>query len=342
MNDNAHFLKAIPIPIRWNPGLPVFAKESFLKAVGDEYGWLGGFSRSGELRCILPYTVVRRGFFRMVRLRVETIPQGAWLELDDERSFLNSAMGYFHSIRADMVIPPSNNAVFRTYPDGADAAPYGSYVIDLTQSEDVLWRNIDRIVRQNINSARKKGVQIFEGINHTKPGHQLIAKTFKRSGLPFMSYPSFLKYIEGLGESGLLLRADYEGSLQSFVVFAFSRPCAYAIYAGNCAHQLQGANKFLYWEAIRHFNQLGIARYDFMGARIDPERGSKQEEINLLKKRFGAELKRGFIWKQAIHPLRYRCYGLAARLRTGGDIVDAERHKLTPPRTRPRGPDEAS
>jgi hypothetical protein len=64
-------------------------------------------------------------------------------------------------------------------------------------------------------------------------------------------------------------------------------------------------------------------------ARINPPKGSKQEGINSLKKHFGAKLVQGYMWKYALHPLKYRLYCLAARLRSGGDIVDAERHKLT-------------
>ena len=44
-------IKAEPIKIHWDPSLPVFAKEEFLRAVGDEYGWLGGLDESGTLRC---------------------------------------------------------------------------------------------------------------------------------------------------------------------------------------------------------------------------------------------------------------------------------------------------
>ena len=97
---------------------------------------------------------------------------------------------------------------------------------------------------------------------------------------------------------------------------------------GILPNQHQGANKLLYWEAIRLFKKLGVQRYDFVGARIDPEKGSKQEAINSLKKRFGAKLITGYMWKYSLHPLKYRLYCLAARLRSGGDIVDDERHKM--------------
>lgn len=321
-------MKAIPVDIKWHSGLSIYASESFLKAVGDEYGWLGGMDDSGKLRCVLPYTVIRKAIFRMVRFRVETIPMGEGFDVEEERSFLNSTIEYFRSIGADMIIPASTNTIFRTYPDGADAAPYGSYIIDLRQPEDILWKNINRKYRQNINTALKNGVTIRSGIEYLDATYKSVRDTFKRSKLPFMNHESFKRFVLGLGENGKIMVVDYQGVAQSHVVFGFSNYCAYAIYAGNIANLHQGANKLIYWEAIRLFKQLGVTRYDFVGARIDPEKGSKQEEINSFKKRYGAELIQGYMWKYSLHPLKYRLYCLAARLRSGGDIVDAERHKL--------------
>jgi hypothetical protein len=322
-------MRARPIDISWHPDIPIFANESFLRAVSDEYGWLGGLSDSGELRCVLPYTIIRKAIFRMVRFRVETVPYAADFDIREEKAFLNSAVDYFRSIRADMIIPATTNTIFRTFPDGANAAPYGTYIIDLGLPEATLWKNIDRIMRQNIKSAQKSGIIIRDAIgNELEEAYLLIRETFKRSDLPFMSSGSFSAFLSGLGEYGKTLVADYQGAAQSFVVFAFSSACAYAIYAGNSMSQHQGANKLLYWEAIRLFRNLGIRRYDFVGARINPEKGSKQETLGLFKKRFGATLKHGYIWKYPLHPLKYRLYGLAVRFRSGGDIVDLEKHKL--------------
>lgn len=321
-------MRATPVSINWHSGLPIFASEPFLKAVGDEYGWLGGIDDSGKCRCILPYTIIRKAIFRMVRLRVETIPLDGELDVQEEKSFLNSAIEYFRSIRADIIIPGTNNVIFRIYPDGADVAPYGSYIIDLTQPEEVLWRNIDRIMRQNINSARKEGVSIRNGVGELGKAYKLIVDTFKRSKIPFMSYEAFKRYVLGLGENGKLLIADYKGVVQSCVVFGFSNYCAYAIYAGNIPNLHQGANKLLYWEAICLFKKLGVGFYDFVGARINPEKGSKQEGINLLKKRFGAKLIQGYMWKYPLRPVGSFAYSLGVRFLRGGDIVDNERHKM--------------
>lgn len=324
-------MKATPIPINWHSGLPIFASESFLKAVGDEYGWLGGIDERGKLLCILPFTIIRKAIFRLVRFRVETIAVDKELSIDDEKAFLNSVVQYFRSIGADVIIPATTNTIFRTYPDGADAAPYGSYVIDLTQSEEDIWRNIDRIMRQNIKTAIKKGVTIRDGSNDLESAHKLIVETFQRSKLPFMGYEEFKHFVHGLGNNSKILIADCDGTPQSYAVFGFSDYCAYAIYAGNIDNQQQGANKLLYWEAIRLFKSLGVQRYDFVGARINPEKGSKQDAINSLKRRFGSQLKQGYIWKYAIKSLPYKIYSIASHWRSGGDIVDAERHKLNTP-----------
>ena len=179
-------IRAEPIKIQWDPSLPVFAKEEFLSAVGDEYGWLGGVDESGTLRCFLPYTIVRKAGLRMVRFRVETILRGAGLDILGEQSFLNSVVQHFRKTRADVIIPPTNNTLFRTYPDGAEPAPYGSYVIDLQQPEDVLWRNVSKTTRQNISAAQRDGVSIREGLEFLDPAYDLIRETFRRSKIAFM------------------------------------------------------------------------------------------------------------------------------------------------------------
>jgi lipid II:glycine glycyltransferase (peptidoglycan interpeptide bridge formation enzyme) len=321
-------MKALPIDIRWHEGLPVFASESFLKAVSNEYGWLGGFNDSGQLLCILPYTIIKKLSFKFVRFRVETIRQVEYFSIDEEKAFLDSCLDFFRSKKADVIIPATTNSIFRTYPDGAVAAPYGTYIIDLQPAEEVLWHNIERITRQNIKRAISLGVTVRETKEESPAAYELIRETFKRSSLPFMSFNAFQKYLDGLGQHGLILKAEHQGLAQSYVVFAYSQYRAYAVYAGNSADMMQGANKLLYWEAIKLFKELGVKDYDFVGVRINPEKGSKQDALSSFKRHFGGQLVQGYIWKYPLNPVQYKLYNLAARFRSGGDIVDAERHKM--------------
>lgn len=321
-------IKAEPLPIEWKQNLSIFAKEAFLRAVGDEYGWLGGIDESGTLRCILPYTVVRKAGLRMVRFRTQTISCGVGFDIEREKSFLNSAVQYFRNIGTDVIIPPSNNTLFRTYPDGATAAPYGSYVIDLQRSEQVLWQNISKTSRQRIIAAQRDGVSVREGMDLLDSSYELIRETFRRSKMSFMSRDSFRRLALALGENCKLMVADYHGVAQSYSLIAYSTPSAYWIYGGNIKDQHPGAMKLLQWEAIRLFRTLGVQKYDFFGARIDPPKGSKQENINRMKKHLGANLSQGYVWKYSLRPLRAWVYSKAVRVLRGGDLVDQEQHKM--------------
>jgi len=321
-------LRAEPIEMKWGPNMSVFAKPEHLHAVGDACGWLGGLDESGTLRCILPYTIVRKAGLRMVRFRVETIAAGADFDIQAEKFFLNSAVEYFRNIGADVIIPATNNALFRAYPDGAHAAPYGSYVIDLQQPEETLWRNVSKTTRSNIKAAQKDGVTIREGIEFVDPAYDLIRDTFRRSKLSFMDRSSFQKYVSSLGENGKLLVTEYQGVPQSYSLFAFSVPCAYWVYGGNILGQHQGAMKLLQWEAILLFKRLGVRKYDFYGARINPPKGSKQEGINQMKKHLGGTLAQGYMWKYSLRPWRSWVYSTSVRLLRGGDIVDQEGLRL--------------
>lgn len=321
-------LKVAPVEIRWHPGLSIFASESFLRAAGDAYGWLGGFDESGAQRCILPYTVVRKLGIRMARFRVETIPLEGGLEVEEERSFLDGVVAHFRSTGIDLVLPATNNAIFRTYPSGASAAPYGTYVLDLTQSESVLWARLHSKHRNGIRSAAKNGVEIQSGIEYLAAAHQLIRATLKRSRMAFKSYDDFTRYVSSFGENVMIFVAAHRGAPQGCAVIPFSEHSAYYVYGGTAPDPVTGAMNLLQWEAIRHFQSLGVRRYNFVGVRIDPEKGSKQEGLKMFKERFGGQLLQGYMWKYPLRPVPSAVYSLAVRWLRGGDIVDREHHKL--------------
>ena len=321
-------MNSTPVTIKWNSGLSIYASEPFLKAVGDEYGWIGGFEDSGKLCCILPYTIIRKAIFRMVRFRVETIPLGENLDVSEEKSFLNSVIEYFHNNGADMIIPATTNTIFRTYPDGAHAAPYGSYIIDLCQSEETLWNNIHTKHRNVIRNAEKKGVKIQSGIKYLETAYGLVRDTFKRSAHSFMGYDAFKRIVHSLGENIKVFVAVHQGTVQGCAVIPFSNHSAYYVYGGSILKPITGANNLLHWEAIRLFRGLGVNRYDFVGVRINPEKGSKQAGLMMFKQRFGGKLVQGYIWKYSLNPLKFAIYSLAVRFLRGGDIVDSESHKL--------------
>ncbi len=321
-------MKATRIDINWHPGLSIFASESFLKVAGDEYGWLGGIDAAENIRCILPYTVVRKGFVRMIRFRVETILMNGEITIDEEKSFLNSAIDYFRSIRADIIIPATTNAIFRTYPDKAVAAPYGTYIIDLSQQEEALWNGLNSSHRRKVRLAAKQGVQVHQGLEYIETAYALVRDTFKRSKMGFMSYSAFNDYVRSFGENVKIMISEHDGKVQGSIIVPFSNHSAYYVYGGSIPDPVVGAMNLLHWEAIRKFRESGVKQYDFVGVRINPDKGSKQEGLMMFKERFGGKLVQGYFWKCALRPMKAFVYSVAVRIIKSGDIVDKERHKL--------------
>ena len=317
-----------PIAINWHSGLSIFASESYLRAVGDKYGWLGGIDGAGRVRCVLPYTIIRKLGVSMVRFRVETIPLEGELDLAGERAFLEGVVGYFRAGGEDMIIPGTTNTIFRTYPEGAIAAPYGTYVIDLRKSEEQLWSAVHSTNRRNIRNATKRGVTVKVGMEYLDVAYALIRDTFRRSRLPFMNRKTFQRIIAGVSDHVKILVTEYEGVIQYSVVVFYSSYSAYAVYGGSIPNPVDGSTKMLHWHAMRLFRDLGVRRYDLVGSRIDPNRGSKQENLMLYKVRLGAVLSQGYMWKYVLRPVKSAVYSVAVRLLRGGDIVDNERHKL--------------
>ena len=323
--------------IAWDPGLSIYASPPFLRTLSNEYGYLAGFDDAGQRLCILPYVVLRRNVLRMVRFPMAPQPIGGELDVESERSFLNGVVDHFRSCRVDVIIPATHNAIFRTYPIGAIAAPYGTYRLDLAAPEEELWRGIHAKHKNKIRRAMKAGVEIRDGKNHVEEAYSLIRESFRRSNSRVirsmftgfrLSRQGFQEQVRSFGDNVRVFLAVQAGRVQGCAIIPFSQPCAYYMHGGTIAGPATGAMNLLQWEAIRNFRASGVRHYDFVGARIHPEPGSKQEGINHFKSRFGGTLVQGYMWKLPINRWKYRLYRVAAALRSGGDLVDKEHHKL--------------
>jgi len=322
--------KTAAIPIEWNAGLPIFASEQFLRYSAREYGWLGGIDPLGSLRCILPYTIMRKGLVRLARFRVETLPLDGELSLIEEREFLDSAITYLRSHKADVVIPAPASTIFKAFPSGADAAPYGTYVVDLTKGEEELWKRVHPKHRNKIRGAQKNKVEIKTGLEYKTAAYEMVRETLARSQMSFLTPKAFARFCEALGERLEIFVAKSGDALQGCAIFPFSTYGAHYLYGGSAEKSVSGAMNLLHWEAMLHFRRIGTRRYDFVGARINPEKGSKQEGLANFKMRFGGALNQGYMWKYTLRPLRSKVYSLAVNYLKGGDVVDQEGHKMSP------------
>jgi hypothetical protein len=321
----------------WSARLPIFCSDRFLRTISDEFGWVEGIDDLGIRRCILPFCVIQKGGLRLVRFTAQTVATGAELSIDAEKAFLNAAVECFRRMRADLIIPPTFASLFRTFPDGAIAAPYGTYLVDLSQDESTLWKAVHPKHRNMVRSAERSGLRVRLAPESLELAAGLVEDSFRRSAPRFIdqlrlkwrfSRTSIVSEARSLGEHVAVLVAESQGQIQAAAIVPFSEPSAYYLHGGSADGARPGAMNLLQWEIMKHFKALGVRSYNFVGARLDPEPGSKQEGIVNFKKRFGGVLVAGFMWKYVLSPSRGWVYAVASRLRGGGDVVDQERHKL--------------
>jgi hypothetical protein len=339
-----------PVPVAWNPQLPLFASEKYLRLLASEYGWFGGFDAAGDLACFLPFVVIRKSLFRLVRFPVETVLLKPDVDAAEEKAFLNAALGYLRTLQVDAIVPATFNSLFRVAPDGASVARYENLIVDLRQSEDALWQAIHHKHRNVIRNAMRQGVAVRSGIENLEVAYQLTLASFLRSARgPFgrsrvrtrLGHDEFCRIVRGLGGYVEVMVAEHGGTPQCAAVIPFSGHCAYYLHGGSVPKPATGAGNLLQWEAIRRLRELGVERYNLFGIRAAPDKGSKAEGIRKFKERFGGKVQTGLMWKFPFRRGKYALYQLAAWLRNGGDVVDQERRRLTRRRP-PSATDEAA
>lgn len=309
----------------WRESDPIYASPCYLQTVGSEYGWVGGYL-NGELHVVIPYVIRKKLIFKFATFQTATIPISEHVSVDEEREFLNGCVTRLGEIGVDFCAQPPTHAIFRVYPDKAIAAPFGSYIVNLLRSEDELWSGIHSKHRNVILNARKKGVEIRFGANQELPlVYEILEKTMLRSNMAFVSRASFESMITSLGESVEVVIAYCDGTPMGCAVFPFGQHGAYYQYGGSIDSPVLGSMNLLHWEAMKYFKLKGVKVYDFVGARIKPEPGSKLEGIQRFKSRFGATMNTGYLWKKPLS-YKYYLYDFLIKLKTHGrgDIIDQE------------------
>lgn len=305
---------------------PVFLSEKYLRTRSADYGWIGIFNFE-KLVAIIPYSQGRKGVFRFVRiefqpffLEKETVrEEDVWplvIQFCKERGF-----AFFTQ--------PGTHVLFDSFPEKSLNCTFGSYRIDLANAEENLWESMHSKHRNVIRKAVASGVQIVFGTENLDEVYAVMKMTMDRSHMRFLSKKEFVTFIESLEENVIVARAVLGGVVQSVAVIPYSKFSAYYLYGGTIDDPSLGSSNLLQWEIIKYMRTLGVGIYDFVGARIRPEVGSKLEGIQRFKERFGAVMVQGYLWKMPINYPIYWLYNLAVRIKYGkaGDIIDQESKK---------------
>lgn len=305
-------------------GGDVLATPEYFKTLGaSDWGYLV------EDEFVLPFYIKKKFIFNYLLF---TLGIKSKVSKEKKQHFLNCAVDYIKAnLSVDFILTQHVTALFDCYPTHSTYCSFGSYILDLTKSEEELFAGLHTKHRNVIKKAEKDGVLVSCDMdNKREQCISLIQDTLVRQRL----VPVRTSLLEGFSKvcQADYWIAEYNGEVQGAAIILWtSQCCAYYMFGGSCSKPHSGAMNLLHWTAIRKMKERDVRYYDFVGARINPEEGSKYEGIQRFKSRFGGELAEGYLWKIPIRKFKYRlfCWLLALKQKGNykGDIIDQERRR---------------
>ena len=165
--------------------LPIFATKEFLKIKSNHYGWIKNNN------FILPFYIDKRGIFSKLVFTTQTIKTKND-SAQDENDFLNEAILKIKEMKIDYIGQPLANCLFETYPKDSKYITWGSYIVDLTQSEDEILKNMHSKHRNVIKKAIKEGV-IIEESDDIDMIFNILKDTMERQNRPYVLKEQLIK-----------------------------------------------------------------------------------------------------------------------------------------------------
>ena len=180
---------------------------------------------------------------------------------------------------------------------------YLNYELNLQETEERLFMNLDPKCRNNIRSSLRKGMIVRE----VEPMHELdrfyaiVSESYHRSKVPLADRSLFESaFREMPAPATRVFFAEYEGKLAAAACFLAFKGRVVYWYAG--AKRIKGfaAMALILWEAIKKYSIEGYKVFDFAGAGWEGEEygpGKFKAKFGGVKTNFGRYRKVFSPWK---------------------------------------------
>jgi len=292
----------------FDANLPILAQEKYLKNKSNKYGWIF------DDNYILPYFLDKRLIFTRMVFTYGLIAQKENLNLDAEKEFLDNMVDFVKKEKlCDFIYKAQSNVIFNISPKDSDCVPWGTYELDLSLDSEELLKSFHGKHRNVIRKATNDGVKISVS-DDIDLIQKLIADTMGRQNVVhFPSLEYFTKLQNNISENLLLLIAMKESKLEGVAVFVYDKKKAYYMYGGSSRNPYPGSMNLLHFEAMKIFKEKRVEKYDFVGARINFEKGSKYEGLDRFKSRFGTTLCQGYSFRTIVNPLKFKLFNLLSK-----------------------------
>lgn len=189
-----------------------------------------------------------------------------------------------------------------------------TFQIDLTQSEDDLFANLDSKARYNVRLARRKGVRIVEDSSRKGLDTYLmiLKETIKRQGFYAHNPEYFEKMWQTLQPGNMMhiFHAVYDDTpLVSWIMFKLNDRIYYPYGASRDLHRDVMPSNLMMWEMIMWGKRENCTVFDMWGSLgPEPDKNHPWYGFHRFKKSYGGELMRfvgsyDLVLNQQLYPL---------------------------------------
>ncbi len=186
-------------------------------------------------------------------------------------------------------------------------------VLDITESEETLLKNMKQKARYNLRLASRKGVTVRQGDERDfELLYQMYAETASRDGFIIREKRYYLTIWELFqkAELGKPILAEFEGEvIAGMILFHLAGKSWFLYGMSRDTHRDKMPNYLLQWEAICASKNLGCDEYDLWGAPDDNSEDDPLVNVYRFKQGLGGKVVRHIgAWDLPIKPKAYYLY----------------------------------
>lgn len=273
--------------------IPLFSQSWYLDAVCGETGWdVLMINKGNEIAATMPILKKKQLGFSLSRMPLITPYLGPYFTKKfrsnkQQEKLMRALIQQLPTFDFfDQNFPPSMTNWLPFYWEGFEATVRYSFLIDLEENLEEIFRKISSNYRNNKINKAKKHINIISD-RHLEEFYAIQKKTFEKQNIsvPY-SFDFIQKFDAALGKRNakkIFFAIDDKEQIHSVAYLTWDEETAYFQMTGSDpSFRNSGAGVLIIWESIKFAQAvLGKRKFDFCGSVI--------ENIAKVRQEFGAE-----------------------------------------------------
>lgn len=277
-NYFAHLMKSLPK--KWPQNFPY--APWYLDAVADQWDYVSTYDKDNHITGVLPFCIKKKMGVRMLSPPPLSPRLGPFvfypkdLNEQEKKQFeervlikLVQQLPRVHHAKINWPYELTNGLPWQQL--GWELKERFSFVIDLSQKKEVIWKAFKPSLRNKIRKAEKL-VHVHENNDWTIP-FNLTQKVFEhrktKKQLPYAMMKRLDKAAKGQKSRKIFIATDKNNQIHAAIWLLYDEYSAYNLLLGSDPGlRSSGAVSLLLWHAIQFSKEKGLKAFDFEGSQL--------------------------------------------------------------------------